>query len=141
MDILSVMRAKCQAELLKNMCEGQKFGAEGNEGIYFPENSTFYIKLAEIPGVARNQKKVKLKYPALFRLTCPIYFRFLVAILIANDSGLPPLPGRLATIPSQPRTLTAAVTHWPTGSFIQPQNRPKRKYHLIVVYGPLPSNR
>jgi hypothetical protein len=33
-----------------------------------------------------------------------------VAILKANNSGLLPFPGRLATIPSQPRTLTATVT-------------------------------
>jgi hypothetical protein len=41
---------------------------------------------------------------------------------------------------SQPRTLTAAVTLWPTASFIQPQNGPNRKHYLIVVYEPLPSN-
>jgi hypothetical protein len=43
-------------------------------------------------------------------------FPFLGAILKANNSGLPLLPGRLATIPSQPRTLTAVVTLRQAGS-------------------------
>jgi hypothetical protein len=51
-----------------------------------------------------------------FGLTCPIDFRFLGAILKTNNSGLPLLPGRQATIPSLPRTITAAVTLWATVS-------------------------
>jgi hypothetical protein len=110
--------------------------------------------------------------PLQFGLTRPVDFRFLGAILKTNNSGLPSLPGRLATIPSQPPTLTGAVTSkqassslllafasmvilgvephrdpWPyfcsrpTTSFMQLQNGSKRKHHIIIIYGPLPSNR
>jgi hypothetical protein len=98
--------------------------------IYF--SLEFFLYLLHLCGPAPNNF-ILLQ----FGLTCPIYFLFLGAILKANNSGLPLLPGRLATIPSQPRTLAASLTLWPTASFIQPQNGPKRNHHPIVVYGPL----
>jgi hypothetical protein len=94
--------------------------------IYF--SLEFCLELLHLRGPALNNF-----LPLQFGLTCPIYFRFLGAILKANNSGLPPMPGRLPTIPSQPSTLTGAVTPRPTASFMQLQNGPERKYHLIVV--------